>query len=645
MRPDGELPAKPASTVEGLDAEGEDVMAPVVAVVVIGAVLACLRCLGPAWRRVAVTTASAAMLVPVMVPAPSPAAAAPSDPVVLMAKATPSVLPSTGGAAIVLGKVRGSAVCSVAVLGDHGIKVSRPAPVPCSGAYREKLGFGPNSSPSPIVVKLGLMAGSARGVFYVVVAGATSHPQILAARAYPWRLPDTGGWTMIIGHVRNARACHLVALGWKHPDLPSQDCSSGTFTEKLWLSPNKEHVAKSQAFELVAIGGATAIGKFFVRLAAAPVPPPPPPTTAAPVTTTTAPPIVVSSPPPAFVLPPPVVLPPATTTTVAPTTTAPTTTTTAPTTTTSSTTTTTVAPTTTTTAPTGPTLVQEAVPNWSGYAVGGSQTEALTATAVTGTFTVPQLTYAANCNDMMSVWNGIDGNGNGYLIQAGVTLTTVALYGSNAGSCTPGQFYITPWWEVITPTNQAPETLIETWDNGSQAVVNTRDRVTVTINEVSSGQWNIILSDYNPNTGVTETFDYFDYYGSYVSYAGPGASAEWIVEDTDQPDNPNCTWPGNGFYLCPMPAYDPSVQFTSSGFNSAGVYGQTDQISMTDQSGNVVSAPSSIGTNGDFSVTYVGNGTNAPNGAVRVRTLGSRAPSVVKSSPPSLSPQPHLAAR
>ncbi len=167
--------------------------------------------------------------------------------------------------------------------------------------------------------------------------------------------------------------------------------------------------------------------------------------------------------------------------------------------------------------------------------------------------------------------------------------------------------------------------------------------MTVTIDEVSSGQWNIVLTDYNPNTGATETFNYFDYYGSYVSYAGPGASAEWIVEDADQPTNPNCAWPGSGLYLCAMPAYNPSVSFTGTGFNNSGAYGQTDQINMVDQNGNVVSQPSSIGTNGDFNVGYVGSGTNAPDSGIRVSTLGSRLPVAVKSFSPPLSPQPHPA--
>ncbi|MDA8332919.1 MAG: putative Ig domain-containing protein [Candidatus Dormibacteraeota bacterium] len=277
--------------------------------------------------------------------------------------------------------------------------------------------------------------------------------------------------------------------------------------------------------------------------------------------------------------------------------------------------------------------------NWSGYAVQGSQTAALAATSVTGTFTVPDLTYAASCSDVMSVWNGIDGSSNEYLIQAGVELTTVIPYGAGAGSCTPGEFYITPWWEVITPTNLAPETYIETWDNGSQAVVSPGDQVTVTINQVSLGAWDIILTD--DTTGGT--FDYAQYYGSDVSYAGPGASAEWIVEDSDQPSNPNCTWPGNGLYLCPMPAYSPPVSFTGTGFNYTGAYGETDRIYMVDQSGNIVSQPSSLATNGDFTVSYVGSGTNAPNGAVTVGTLGSMVPTIPRVSTSTLSPPPYTA--
>ena len=173
------------------------------------------------------------------------------------------------------------------------------------------------------------------------------------------------------------------------------------------------------------------------------------------------------------------------------------------------------------------------------------------------------------------------------------------------------------------------------------STVNVGDQVTVTINEVFAGEWNIVLID-NTTGGI---FDYLDQHDYYLSYDGPGAPAEWIVEDTDRPNNPNCTWPGSGLYLCPMPAYNPSVPFTAPGFTADGTYSQTDQIYMVDQNGNVVSQPSSIGTDGDFNVSYVGSGTNAPTGAVRVKTLGSRMPAVLKSIPPSFSPRPHEASR
>ena len=596
-------------------------------------------------------------------------------PVVLSARATPSSLGANGGVVTVTGRVRGASTCSVAVLRDDHIKVSLPKQASCAkGTYSEHVRFGPNNAASAVDVRLGLVAGRARGVFYVSVAGIPHHPAVLSARATPWQLTYRGGTITVEGTLKDARVCRLAPLadhGVQLRLLVAKDktakitkpvnCADGAYREKILVGDNSFYRDNAVQLGLFPEGLVRKYaGVFFVSLAGKPKPPPPTTTTAATTTSTTSAPPVTSGLTTGLVplgplgpLPttPPVTTTAHTTTTTSSTTTtttattttttAATTTTTAPTTTTTAPTTTTTAPTTTTTAAPAPTLVQEESSNWSGYAVGGTQTEPLTATSVTGTFTVPQLTYAASCNDAMSVWNGIDGSNDSYLIQAGVGLTTTDPYGPNAGTCTSGQFYIVPWWEVITPTNLAPETFIETWDDGTSATVNVGDQVTVTINEVSAGEWNIVLAD---NT-TGETFNYFDFYGSYVSYDGPGASAEWIVEDTDQPNNPNCQPPTNGLYLCPMPAYDPSVSFTGSGFNSSGVYGQTDQIDMVDQNGNLVSEPSSLGTNGDFTVSYVGSGTNAPNGAARVKTLGSKLPSTARPSSPSLSPQPHVSPR
>jgi hypothetical protein len=50
--------------------------------------------------------------------------------------------------------------------------VSLPEPATCAdGSYRGPVSFGPNGTKSAVVVKLGLFAGPARGVFYVVVRG------------------------------------------------------------------------------------------------------------------------------------------------------------------------------------------------------------------------------------------------------------------------------------------------------------------------------------------------------------------------------------------------------------------------------------------------------------------------------------------
>lgn len=116
-----------------------------------------------------------------------------------------------------------------------------------------------------------------------------TRPEILEARADPWELPAKGGWTTVTGKVRFASTCHLVALDWKHGVLAAKRCSNGNFSEKLWLAPNKGHVAESEAFELVAAGAkGTAKGKFYARLAPAPLPVA---TTTTLATTTSSPPV------------------------------------------------------------------------------------------------------------------------------------------------------------------------------------------------------------------------------------------------------------------------------------------------------------------------------------------------------------------
>lgn len=566
------------------------------------------------WRTAMAVMASAAFMVPLTALSAPVASASARHPVVLAAHAGPPSLPSAGGAVMAIGKVRDATTCRLAVLGDHGVKISLPKPVSCTdGQYRERLVFGPDTRRAPVVVKLGLLAGGAKGVFYVVVAPSPAHTAVLEAKANPWELPAKGGWTTVIGKVRNARTCHLLALGWKHPTLPSQNCSSGTFTEKLWLSANEKHVAKSQVFELVATGGTTATGKFFVRLAPAPVPPVVTTTTAVTSSPATSTPPVTSgittgAPPPFFPSPPPAT----TTTTVAPTTT------------------TTVAPTTTTTSPplepcSQLTATAGSLPcsfsNWSGYA----QTNG-PYTGAQGTFTVPALTTSMTCSQELSQWVGIDGYNNQDLIQAGIDETPVD---PSTGQCTPGYFYIVPWWEILPAT----ETPITQWDDGTSTMltsghpINMGDSITVTIIQQSGG-WDIALTD---NT-TGETFEYAVQNGSDLSYSGPANSAEWVLE---APYDPTVC---SGY--CQLPPYcaisstpgqcasGPGSTFSQLASASTEAGYALWQMYMV-QGGVIVSEPSAL-SGGSFSLTYTGTQQSfARSGLITLAKL-RRAPGLTR---------------
>ena len=495
-------------------------------------------------------------------------------------RALPGTAPAQGGAVEVVGEVRKATVCRLTVLADRGVRVDLPKPTSCAkGAFRARVGFGPNAKAVPVVVELGLFAGSsAPGRFYVVVASKPAHPAILSVRAYPWELPASGGWADVVGKVRNAGTCHLVALDWAHPDLPRKRCSDGAFSEHLWFARNASHVAEPEAFELVASGRGSAVGKFFVRLAAAPLPPPAPSTTL-PATTTTVPPAQGAPPPVLPLTPPPG--PVTTTTTTAP----PSTTTTEPpssTTTTAPPSTTTTEPsTTTTTTTTAPSLSSTATEmsyNWSGYAI--QPPSATSFNAASGRFVVPTITSPANCNDMVSTWVGVDGFNDSYLLQAGV---------SEANCNNSQQDY--PWVEVITPTDVQPASFIWAWDTGQPASVSPGDQVSVSIAEVASGTWDVALTDLATGGAWTGSFQ----------WAGPGQSAEWVVEDPDQPGNSACTYQPAGLNLCPLPDFG-SVAFSDLGAAPGGSTGSWTGTYIDGPMGQ--SAPGPLATNGTFSVAY-----------------------------------------
>jgi hypothetical protein len=202
--------------------------------------------------------------------------------------------------------------------------------------------------------------------------------------------------------------------------------------------------------------------------------------------------------------------------------------------------------------------------NWSGYSTGGGPF-----TAVKGTFTVPSVTAGTPAYDQVAEWVGVDGTSSTdtSLIQAGIDEY------ANLPSST--SFEIQAWWEVLP----AAETDI------TNVTVKAGDSVTVTLWQVSSGMWEMNLTDDTNGESYTTPPQ---------QYSGPGATAEWIVEATTR-----CTFRCETSQLAP---YSPAVAFTNLGMT--GHESSLEEDTMV-QEGMNVATPSALTAQG-FSVTYTG---------------------------------------
>jgi hypothetical protein len=136
--------------------------------------------------------------------------------------------------------------------------------------------------------------------------------------------------------------------------------------------------------------------------------------------------------------------------------------------------------------------------NWSGYAT----TRSTPYTDVTASWTVPTV-LATRQASYSAAWTGIDGFTNSSLIQTG---TEQDYY--------QGSAHYAAWW---TTSNQGfiEQPIAESVAPG--------DTMTAHIYETATDTWTIELSD----TGPAHDWA-FSLPG--LSYAGPGASAEWILE-------------------------------------------------------------------------------------------------------------------
>ena len=154
----------------------------------------------------------------------------------------------------------------------------------------------------------------------------------------------------------------------------------------------------------------------------------------------------------------------------------------------------------TTTPPT--TTSATASSNWSGYAVSGGFSQAA------GQWTVPSI--VANNGTYASNWVGVGGFGTSSLIQTG---TTEEDYN--------GTLYYFAWYEIV-PSNPNTETFV--------FYVNPGDRMSGQVHFVSTGVWNISITDNTTGQSYNHNF----------GYSGATNSAEWIDE---APGGPNGVLP------------------------------------------------------------------------------------------------------
>jgi hypothetical protein len=210
--------------------------------------------------------------------------------------------------------------------------------------------------------------------------------------------------------------------------------------------------------------------------------------------------------------------------------------------------------------------------NWAGYIRPGHGF-----TSASGSWTVP--THTSTHDGYSSTWVGIDGatGTDRYLIQTGTE-----------ADVSGGRRSYRAWWEVITPSDVAPETLFNT------LTVHPGDSISATVFKTPSGTWTMRLRDNTTGHSASHT----------TSFAGPGSSAEWIQEDTDV----------NG-YISAAPDWG-SVTFRRLLLDHANPNLQASEaVDLVDSHGTreaATSAPSASGSG--FTVRWLATGTQTPAG-------------------------------
>lgn len=206
--------------------------------------------------------------------------------------------------------------------------------------------------------------------------------------------------------------------------------------------------------------------------------------------------------------------------------------------------------------------------NWSGYAASGG-----TFSTVTGSWIVPTVSAASGGAD--ATWVGIGGLNSRDLIQAGTQ-----------GTVTGGGVAYEAWIEMLPQSSRTVS-----------LTVSAGDSVTASIAHQSGNDWEITIK--NNTTGET--------YDNTVQYASSSSSAEWVQEA-----------PSAGRGLVPLDDFG-TLSFTGGGAVRDGKSLSLSAlgakaISMINAQGEVISQPSTLGSDGSsFTVTRTSAQSTTPN--------------------------------
>ena len=201
--------------------------------------------------------------------------------------------------------------------------------------------------------------------------------------------------------------------------------------------------------------------------------------------------------------------------------------------------------------------------NWSGYmAVSG------TFTTISGSWVVPNPTGNGTSTSADASWIGIGGVNSNDLIQTGTDNTVSAT----------GQVSSSAFYELLPAVSQ----------NINSIQVTPGDSMSASIDQTSSGNWTIEITDNTTSKSFTTS----------VSYTSSLSSAEWIEEDPSYSTG----------QLVPFDNYG-TVTFSSGlttyNASSVSIYGaHSDSVTMLNSSNQAISTPSNLNSSGNgFTVT------------------------------------------